>query len=47
MSCSKWAYLPERCDGDFCPGDCDCCGKADDNCALMDEMEEEKKDADA
>lgn len=29
MSCSKWAYDPEKCDGDFCPGDCDICGKAD------------------
>ncbi len=24
-----WAYSPERCDGDFCPQDCDICGKAD------------------
>lgn len=30
MSCSKWAYDPEKCDGDFCPGDCDICSKADD-----------------
>lgn len=30
MSVSKWAYKPEKCDGDFCPGDCDHCGKADD-----------------
>lgn len=29
MSVSKWAYKPEKCDGDFCPGDCDHCGKAD------------------
>jgi len=29
MSVSKWAYKPEKCDGDFCPGDCDICGKAD------------------
>lgn len=29
MSCSKWAYTPEKCDGDYCPGDCDHCGKAD------------------
>lgn len=28
MSCSKWAYIPAKCDGDFCPGDCDYCGKA-------------------
>lgn len=31
-----WAYT-ERCDGDYCPGDCDRCGKAEgayeeDNC---------------
>lgn len=24
-----WAYRPEVCDGDFCPCNCDCCGKAD------------------
>jgi hypothetical protein len=29
MSVSKWAYSPEKCDGDFCPGDCDKCGKAE------------------
>lgn len=29
MSVSKWAYDPDKCDGNFCPGDCDCCGKAD------------------
>ena len=28
MSVSKWAYSPEKCDGDFCPGDCDYCNKA-------------------
>ena len=28
MSCSKWAYTPETCDGDFCVGDCDFCSKA-------------------
>lgn len=31
MSVSKWAYEPEKCDGDFCVGDCDFCPKADDN----------------
>ena len=25
MSCSKWAYKPEMCDGQICPGDCDLC----------------------
>ena len=29
MSVSKWAYSPEKCDGDYCPGDCDNCGKAE------------------
>lgn len=29
MSVSKWAYHPEVCDGDYCPGDCDECKKAD------------------
>ena len=33
MSVSKWAYIPSRCDGDFCPGDCDCCSKTEDNIA--------------
>lgn len=28
MSVSKWAYSPERCDGDACVGDCDLCQKA-------------------
>ena len=28
MSVSKWAYEPDKCDGDFCIGDCDKCGKA-------------------
>lgn len=29
MSCSKWAYSPEKCDGTLCVGDCDYCNKAD------------------
>ena len=33
MSVSKWAYKPEKCDGDYCPGDCD-------NCQKKDEVEE-------
>lgn len=28
MSVNKWAYEPKKCDGDFCIGDCDLCGKA-------------------
>lgn len=27
MSVSKWAYEPEKCDGDFCVGECDLCNK--------------------
>ena len=27
MSVSKWAYDPAKCDGDYCPGDCDFCAK--------------------
>lgn len=27
MSGSKWRYSPEKCDGDFCPGECDDCPK--------------------
>lgn len=37
MSASKWAYLPERCDGEPCPGDCDVC-----NLAEMDGMTTER-----
>ena len=29
MSVSKWAYDPDKCDGNACPGDCDYCYKAD------------------
>lgn len=29
MSVSKWSYIPAKCDGDACPGDCDCCSKWD------------------
>ena len=27
MSVSKWAYQPEKCDGDYCCGECDLCSK--------------------
>lgn len=27
MSVSKWSYEPEKCDGDYCSGDCDFCDK--------------------
>lgn len=29
MSVSKWAYSPDKCDGNLCPGDCDNCSKAE------------------
>ena len=29
MSGSRWTYHPLKCDGDFCPGDCDHCSKGD------------------
>lgn len=25
MSVSLWAYVPEKCDGTFCVGDCEFC----------------------
>lgn len=28
MSVSMWCYTPEKCDGDYCRGDCDKCRKA-------------------
>lgn len=28
MSVSMWCYTPEKCDGDYCRGDCDNCRKA-------------------
>jgi len=29
MSVFRWAYDPQKCDGDRCPGDCDNCPKAE------------------
>ena len=29
MSGRLWAYSSEKCDGEYCPGDCDRCYKAD------------------
>ncbi len=29
MSVSHYAYEPWKCDGEYCPGDCDLCYKAD------------------
>lgn len=28
MSVDKWAYEPQKCDGEICVGDCDLCQKA-------------------
>ena len=28
MSVSMWCYEPKKCDGDYCPCDCDRCRKA-------------------
>lgn len=33
MNCDKWAYDPEKCDGDYCVGDCDFCDKTDNEIA--------------
>ena len=41
MSGSKWRYSPEKCDGDFCPGECDDCPKC-----WEDDEEEEHNDTD-
>lgn len=47
MSASKYSFIPSKCLGDFCPGDCDGCpkeflcpaGMNDDNaCAADQEM---------
>lgn len=40
MSCDKWAYTPEKCDGVFCVGDCDLCKNANDD---VEELDEEHK----
>lgn len=29
MSVSKWAYEPTKCDGHYCPGECDLCSLAE------------------
>lgn len=30
MSVRLWSYESEKCDGDYCPNDCDRCSKAKD-----------------
>ena len=39
MSVSHYKYDPEICDGDYCPGVCDCCSKR-----FLLEIEEERDD---
>ena len=29
MSVSKYSYIPAKCDGGYCPGDCEYCELAD------------------
>lgn len=41
MSASKWVFIPEKCLGDYCPGDCDGCSKAEENMAEMEEEHDE------
>lgn len=31
MSVSKWAYEETKCEGHYCPGDCDMCGIAEED----------------
>lgn len=31
MSVSLWAYDPDKCEGNVCPGDCDICHKWEDD----------------
>lgn len=31
MNISKWNYSPDKCDGDYCCGDCDYCHKEDED----------------
>ena len=35
MSVPKYAYTPEFCDGVPCPGDCDNCGKRDEQVRVL------------
>ena len=40
VSVDKWAYSPEKCDYEYCVGDCD-------RCPLAEEDDEEEGDEDA
>lgn len=42
MSISKWAYIPDQCDGDVCVGDCDYCPKTNGNMAIIHQSREEE-----
>lgn len=44
MSVSKWAYSPELCDNEICPGDCDLCDLWNEREDTEDEDETETKD---
>lgn len=35
-----WAYNPDVCDGDFCPMNCDICGKAEKAAGYDDEPDD-------
>ena len=43
MSCSKWAYEPEMCDGHYCPGDCDLCDIPESD-EYLDDVEDEEQE---
>ena len=43
MSIFRWAYDEEKCEGDFCCGDCDYCRKAEQK--NEDEGEEDERAA--
>ena len=43
MSVSKWGYHPDRCDGEYCPGDCDICDKSEgEEVDILDEKTKEQ-----
>lgn len=42
MSVSKWAYDPEVCNDQICPGDCDLCNYKPEEDEEDDEEEEER-----
>lgn len=43
MSVSRWGYHPDKCDGEYCPGDCDICDKSEgEEVDIMDEKTKER-----